>query len=391
MQSVPVPANPVCQVSPLPYPLAIGRLEKARMAMKNSIEIIGVDFLSIRIIMRQGLKDWKNKIYLQRICEIVPKIGGDRPLWIEVLCVLDRLDIQILRQLYQGEPLYPFRPELRIPFKKLARRFDVSEGTVRNRVGRMLASGILRGFSVLANPTLVGLYMGAFGLDVSNALKKDDVINKLKLIDGIWAIQNHHGSFLGLMFVYEDEENLLKRLDLFTKIAEGNNGIFSRLLFPASNISLDRRDWKLLLRLMTATFKTYGKLAKDVGISVRTLKRRISKILNSAAVFTWPNVSLKAVKNAVAADLMVTFTARSKAERAIMQLVDDFAFYIGTSWEGFGYYGLILPNAASATEILQKVESFEGVKSARMEFVDEHFEQPEALLKYVESRASKVI
>jgi DNA-binding Lrp family transcriptional regulator len=131
---------------------------------------------------------------------------------------LDRLDVQILRQLYQGEPLYPFRPELRIPFKNLARKFNVSEGTVRNRVGKMRSSGILRGFSVLPNPTLLGLSMGAFGLDVSNALKKENVINKLKLIDGVWAIQNHHGSFLGLIFAYEDEEILQKRLDLFTKI-----------------------------------------------------------------------------------------------------------------------------------------------------------------------------
>jgi ribosomal protein L18 len=45
-----------------------------------------------------------------------------------------------------------------------------------------------------------------------------------------------------------------------------------------------------------------------------------------SAIFTSPNVLLKAVKNAVVADLMVTFSARNKAETAIVKLVDNYAF-----------------------------------------------------------------
>ena len=54
-----------------------------------------------------------------------------------VMLFLDTLNILILRQLYHGETFYHFGPELKIPFKVLAKKFGVSEETVRNRIGKM--------------------------------------------------------------------------------------------------------------------------------------------------------------------------------------------------------------------------------------------------------------
>lgn len=290
--------------------------------------------------------------------------------------------MHILRALLQGHPIQPFRREVKISYRTLARNLSVSEGTIRNRTGKMVASGILLGSSVLVNPGLLGLCMGACGLDVSAGLRKQDVIDKLKLIDGVFGIQDHHGTHLGILFFYEEEE-LQRRLSLFVKMAEGHQGNFGQFVFPPCASAPQRGDWKLLARLASSSFRTYGQLSRELGVSVRTLREKISRMLSSNMLFTLPMVSLRAIKNSVPADLEVTFYRTDEAQPAILQLVEDYAFYVGVSLNGFLLCDLILPNAATATEILEKVKETRGVSGARMEFVDEHHSQHDVFAKYI--------
>lgn len=296
---------------------------------------------------------------------------------------LDRLDVHILRALLQGHPIQPFRRDVKVSHRGLARNLSVSEGTIRNRIGKMVSSGILSGSSVMVNPSLLGLCMGAYGLDVSPSLRKQDIIDRLKLIDGVFGIQDHHGTHLGILFLYE-EADLQKRVSLFLKSSEGSEGNFGQFVFPPCTSTLSRGDWKLLARLSIGPFRNYGQLSRELGVSVRTLKEKISRMLNSNIIFTLPIISLKAIKNSVPADLEVTFDRTAKAQPNILQLVEDYAFYIGMSMSGFLLCDLILPNAATATEILDKVKKTHGVSNARMEFVDEHHSQHEVFAKYLQ-------
>jgi len=86
----------------------------------------------------------------------------------------------------------------------------------------------------------------------------------------------------------------------------------------------------------------------------------------------------------VPADLEVTIDRTTEAQPIVLQLVDDYAFYVGVGMNGFLVCDLILPNAATATEILEKVKETPGVSGARVEFVDEHYSQHEVLAVYLD-------
>ena len=125
---------------------------------------------------------------------------------------MDKLDIHILRALMQGNTLFPSRPGLHLSFRALAKALAVSEGTIRNRVESMSASGLIAGETVFVNPALLGLTCGTYGFQVSSEVSKRDVIEQLKLLDDVTIIQNHHGSFIGTTFLYESEEELQRKI-----------------------------------------------------------------------------------------------------------------------------------------------------------------------------------
>lgn len=308
------------------------------------------------------------------------------------LKALDKLDIRILRGLTQGLTVFSMRPGVKLSFRAIARDLAVSEGTVRKRIEGMSSSGLIAGETVFLNPSLLGLTWGAYGLDVSPAIPKKQVIERLKLIEGVIIIQNHHGSFMGIIFVYENEGQLRKKLELFNSIAGAKEGIFSVMPFPPGNISLSPFDWKVISYLVRGQYRSYEHLASQLHVSTRTFRRKISKMVKAGAIFTIPIVDYREIKGAVPADLLVLYKtpeSRAEAEGRVLQLVNDFMFYAGI-WKDEGFYNLILPNALTATELSERAAQIEGVAMARMELVDEHIDQSQILSNYVSRRINLI-
>ncbi len=75
--------------------------------------------------------------------------------------MLDPIDLKILQIL---------REDASIPFTEVARRLGVSESTVRKRVANMRAEGVIKKFTVLVEPSKIGLNTVAIvGVDVDPA------------------------------------------------------------------------------------------------------------------------------------------------------------------------------------------------------------------------------
>jgi len=72
--------------------------------------------------------------------------------------MVDQLDLKILETL---------RLDASLPFTEIAKRFKVSESTVRKRVERLMREGVIKKFTVTVNPTKIGFNTVAIvGVDV---------------------------------------------------------------------------------------------------------------------------------------------------------------------------------------------------------------------------------
>src|SRR5579862_4891774 len=132
---------------------------------------------------------------------------------------MDALDIAILRELSQSNTMLPGRVGLEASYWEMARKIGYSRGTVRNRVKKLYASGVLRGSSVYLNPSLLGLSGASFAFDVSPSRQKSEVIEQLKLIDSIHTVHNFRGSLIGIHLVYENEADLKKQIEKLHEVS----------------------------------------------------------------------------------------------------------------------------------------------------------------------------
>jgi DNA-binding Lrp family transcriptional regulator len=309
---------------------------------------------------------------------------------------LDNLDVAILRELTQARMILPGRPGITPSNREVSRRLNLPPGTVRYRLKRLYESGVLEGSSVFPNPSLLGLKIGAYTVDVSPLELKREVVHKLLKVEGAVHLHNFVGNLLWMTFVYQNEKEPASKVSLMNEIA-GAEGIFSRIPYPPCVASLAQSEADLVLRLARGGFDTYGSLAKELGVSVRTLERRLSKLVGEGVVLSLPKVNYKAMTGCVPADLLVIFRDANSAkssEGKIMQLVAD-KVILAALWDVIGMCSLILPNVSAIGELNDQVRVLEGVATARVEIVRDHIEPMDVfrnyLEKWMEQRSLKVL
>jgi DNA-binding Lrp family transcriptional regulator len=299
---------------------------------------------------------------------------------------LDGLDIRILRELAQGSYLFPMPAGLGTSYRATGKKLGVSEGTVRNRLAKMRSSGLVLALKIVPNPRILGLEMGTYGMDTSSSLDKAGIVSQLRLVDGMVVVQNHHGRFVGLVFLYEDAMALKRKLELFRRISGADDGLFARVPFPPCSIQLKGSDWKIIDYLVKKGPGFTSHASADLHLSSWGLRRKLAHLTRERAIFTQPSVDFAKLANSVPADVIVQYDtpeARSRSEPKILALLDDYMFYAGI-WEGLGVYSTVVPNPSVATSLAVRLRQFPGVKMARVELVDEHFDQFEVIGSYVE-------
>lgn len=298
---------------------------------------------------------------------------------------MDRVDVAILREMTQGQLILPGRPGITPSNREISRKLGLPPGTIWYRIKRLYASGIIKGSWVSPNPSLLGLSMRAFTVDVPPLLDKAKVIEGLRRVDGVVSAHDFVGSLLWVTFVYESEEALGIKLKQIREIA-GAEGIHSSIPYPPCTASLTKSEAELILRLLKGGFDSYGSLAREMGITVRTLERRFSKLVKEGSIISLPKVDYKAMTGCVPADLLVLFEnpeAARASPRTVLPLIGD-RVILAALWDVVGMCSMVLPDVASVTEVAEKIRRLDGVSMARVEIVRDHIDQMGILEGYIE-------
>jgi len=92
--------------------------------------------------------------------------------------LIDKTDKDILGYLTENA---------RIPFSNIAKKLQISESTIRNRVGNLENNGVIKKYSVLIEPSKIGSSVAIVGIDVKpekflNVAKKLTEFNNIKFV-----------------------------------------------------------------------------------------------------------------------------------------------------------------------------------------------------------------
>ncbi len=118
---------------------------------------------------------------------------------------IDRLDLRIIRSLSQNA---------RKPYSTIARELEISDGTVRKRVNRLVEEGIIKQFNLLLDYHRIGRIVKAFiGLRVS-ANKLMNVVGPLQDNPDVQVLYRTTGNVdLFVEVIFKDMEELKQFLE----------------------------------------------------------------------------------------------------------------------------------------------------------------------------------
>jgi DNA-binding Lrp family transcriptional regulator len=297
---------------------------------------------------------------------------------------VDRLDIRILRELVADVSRRSLQSDIRKSYAIVAQKLGTTENTVRNRIDSLYAAGMILGWRLGINPTVFGYQTSFLFFDVSLAGEKEDVLRKFRAIPGVLWIVDYFGNTAGVLIAHKDDKSLAKVLEPVRSILDSK--VYTRVnnWFPEVNIHLTETDWEIIKSLRKNPRKPYTDLAGELGISVRTARRRLRRLTRNNVLFIFPAVNLKKLEGAVPTALAVFYSdsnVKSEVERRIMSKFGEFYLFTPSPEAMYGAYIFILPNLATADEMRVWTNSSPGVINASVRplvdfinLLDESFE-----------------
>jgi len=291
---------------------------------------------------------------------------------------LDELDVRILRELLQGQATSPLDPDFRKSFGAIGRKLGVDRDTVRNRIRRFHTSGFIRGWRTIVNPNLFHGGECAIWLHVPPT-RVEDFLEKARLMPGVLMLVRYHGPLICLIFRYYEEGAARKQMELMRKIAGADRIRAAHIPFPPCNIALSRSDRSILRALYADPRRRLTEIAGELGVSTRTVRRKLERLAGESAFFAFPALDPKALQGTVMAQLHVASPVERRRDAAekIAATLEPYLWHVFFT-EPFDrsavttcVYNLAVPNVAKGREALRRAMEAPGVLEARLELCED--------------------
>lgn len=288
---------------------------------------------------------------------------------------MDELDVRIFRALTTQHATSSFFTPLKTSLREIARKLQMDDVTARNRYKRLREDGVLSGWKVFPNPNLFGYRMVIILVDTPPKVPKDDMIRKLKLVHGVLAILDAHGDSLGVSLIYDSDQSLSRSKELVSRITNAENMTQVRIGLPAAQTNrLTDTDWAIIRSLEEDASKSYVQVAKELGLTARTVKNRLLKLEQSRALIMGPTLSVAAISGMIGFVLYYSYTRselKDEVDQAILSRFDGSYLWATLTDSERAYLILVAPTMASVKSYLKWTKQQPGVASARAEIIIE--------------------
>jgi len=192
---------------------------------------------------------------------------------------MDKIDLIIIRKLLENS---------RLTFRELAEITSISVSTVHKRIRNLIDDGIINAFIV--RPTMIslkGLWLMASG--TSNAKSMDLVSHELGNHESINLVSIASGKYLYIgayLRSISELQEFTSFLTITSQISDHSIGIIN-IPYITTPETLSSVDYKILKTLNRDSRKPLTDIGEDVGISAKTVRRRLDRMIeNRLAFFT---------------------------------------------------------------------------------------------------------
>ena len=202
---------------------------------------------------------------------------------------VDRLDVRIIREM--GIRPYLTRPKNPDALKAshLARRLNRSVNTIKTRVARMEADGVIAGYQVIPNLRHLGLTGVAYYFTSPIDEKKEEAMAAIAQMDGLLEIHDFLGRGFCIDFTHADSAALERSLATLAGITGEESPVkFYERDMPQVKRPLTNLDWRILAALRFQAKRSLDEVGAELGVTGRTVRSRYARMAAEGSFFAVP-------------------------------------------------------------------------------------------------------
>jgi DNA-binding Lrp family transcriptional regulator len=201
---------------------------------------------------------------------------------------VDDLDFSILHAIGAIRSGPAGCPREALTASAIARAVRADPATVQSHLRHMQETGFLQGFQLFPNLSLFDLAERVHFYDDMSRDAKTGAFERLALVDGLIEAHDFWGGTLCVVLTYRSPSDLARKTALLREFL-GREGrpIFERARVRARVVP-DRLDWRIFQSLRHDALKPIPVVAKELGVSVRTVRRRLAKLSEARTYYLVP-------------------------------------------------------------------------------------------------------
>lgn len=306
---------------------------------------------------------------------------------------MDELDLKIMRSLISERAVSPSNASVKLSLRAIAARLGADDMTVRYRYKRLQESGCMSVWSLLVNPSFFGYRVTELMIDAQPESGKPDMLRKLKLVHEITGIVNFYGRAINMYIIYNGEESRSRTIELISRITNAEKITQSRLPMPPSQTkNLSPTDVAIIRTLAKDARKSTNLVAKEVGLSTKTVRKRVDRLRKENTILPLPIVNIASIPGIIPIYLSYVYSNREVKTAVDRDIISHFdACYIMGSFADLDVGNVVLGayTMGDVPKLLEWARAQPGISSARVDIATETFMFPEKLIELLDLRHEK--
>lgn len=271
----------------------------------------------------------------------------------------------------------------------IAKKLGVDGKTVKMRLRRMVKEGFIKYYQIYPNYRLLGVEGVAYLFEVPDVQVKYEAIEKASLMDGVVEIYNFIGNAFCVDFTYRDVTDHDRRIRLLKELSKCSSYTkFYHRDMPPTNIKPTNLDWGIIKSLRYDAFKRLSKVAQELGVSVKTVKRRFQRMASNNAIIIVPILEPAKVAHTISYG-MLFFLDEAKRQQTVQRILEAFQFSYFLAFTPLTGNMMLVNFAETLGETedaLLKARSIEGVKDVRVYVLKELREYTEWMDRAIQKK-----
>ena len=299
--------------------------------------------------------------------------------------VLDKTDLTILSTLARN---------CRSSYNSIGSKVDLTSKSVKARVKKMIHQRVIEKFVVRVNPATFGYKVAIILVKTSNGIKKDDVIERVKQLGDIAYHIHHMGRTCVAALIIEKPLDDLIVQSLNHRLKPATVVSITTLERRVESINLSETDLRIIKCLLLSGARTeISDIAREVAISEKTTTRRLTRMKEANildfSIQCSPSVMIGYIQFAIPI-ITTKFHRRSVLDRMYSEFQANILYSPSViDSDDRLTFVLFSENVFTVDSVLDKVSSFEGVKSADVYILTKWQYHDDWIMKEISNRISQ--